>query len=155
MVEINENDMVSADIITSDLDLTPEFVASKLRGKKGLILLVYSDGCPACRVFKDNSFITFMNEMNSQGDLLVKALPLHQPGIGMAFNNKVQTAPVKKFEVMYIPTVLSFDSNGKFFSTYGSSGPEHINKYRSIEDLREYASRVGDYTVDFKVSTSN
>lgn len=154
MTDISESDMLTADVITADLNLNPQYVATNLRGKRGLILLVYSDGCPACRVFKEQSFLKFMNDMNQRGDIVVKALPLHKPGVGQEFNSKVQAAPVKKFEVMYIPTVISFDSQGKYFSTYGSSGPQHQNQYRSIEDLIEYANGVGDYTVDFKVVNS-
>lgn len=148
--DIDSKYMVTADIFTPSMDLTPEFVSKNLAGKNGLVLLVYSDGCPACMSFKEMSFVDFMNDMNKGGNVAVRALPLHEKGVGMAFNSKLQAAPVKKFEVMYIPTVLSFDSRGKFFSTYGSSG----SKYRTIEDLREYASRVGDYTVDFEVVNS-
>lgn len=143
-IPIISQNMVTADIFTPEMDLTREFVGKNLQGKDGLVLLVYSNYCGACRVFKENVFRHFISD--PQSNVVVKCLPLHEGSIGNDFNTKVKNAPVKRFEVMYIPTVLSFDSQGKYFSTYSNG-----NKERNLEDMREYASRVGDYTVDFEI----
>jgi thiol-disulfide isomerase/thioredoxin len=143
--DFKENDLVSADIFNNDLTLKSELVNSmKRNGKKGILLFVYAEWCGACMRFKP----TFLDFMKKHSILEVKALPYHKDEIANKMNALIDSQSSPSFKIAWFPTIISFDQEGNFFSYYGNSDN---GKYRTVEDLEEYCSQVGNYNVDFSI----
>ena len=141
----NESELVSADIFNSDLTLKNEVIADmKKNGKKGMLLLIYADWCGACMRFKP----TFIDFMRKNSRVSVKALPFHKEDVANKMNDLIEKNPSPSFKIAWFPTVISFDQDGNFFSYYGNSDN---GKYRTVEDMEEYCSQIGNYNVDFSI----
>lgn len=113
---------------------------------KQVVILFYAEFCPACRNFKP-TFEQVGNKLMSNNKNIIFAkvsTPDNRDLMG-----KIREMDL--FEVMYIPTVVSYH-NGSYYSTYDydENDPEDKKTYRTAGDLEEYAKGVGKSKINFK-----
>ena len=101
-----------------------------LKGK--VVVLVHRPTCPHCVHFKPNYIAAAKAAPSS-----IKFAQLNTDNSPNFLQNLMQSNTAK-FMIRGVPTVVSF-IDGQYYSTYGPNN----SKYRTMEDVLEYADGIG------------
>ena len=106
-----------------------EISPQMLNGKKGALILFYADWCFHCRNLKP-VFKQFA-EKNKNGNVVIGIMDMVK--YGEQANKNLAPLHIEGF-----PTILAFDSKGRYFSTFSGG--------RDEDSLNKYLQTIGDYS---------
>ena len=131
-------------ITAKDFNSKYNLVTPDLKGKK-VIVLFYRLGCDFCEDFKPNYAEAALT--NKDESILYTRLDTADSE-NSAFMDKIydekSNAPM---HMRGVPTVISFNTDGKFYSIYGQGDNEP--EYRSVAGVKFYANGIGKSSVTF------
>jgi thiol-disulfide isomerase/thioredoxin len=110
--------------------------------KKGgkVVILYFADWCGHCKHLKPD----YQKLADNASGFTVAAVDADDND---GLIEKIQSMGKNaEYEVRGFPTIVSY-YNGKYFSTYGASDDK---KFRSLEDLMEYANGIGTAQISYK-----
>jgi thiol-disulfide isomerase/thioredoxin len=111
--------------------------------KKGgkVVILYFADWCGHCKHLKPD----YQKLADNKDGFTVAAVDAdNNEGLIEMIQSKGDNA---EYQVQGFPTVVSY-YDGKYFSTYGPS--DDNKKFRSFEDLMEYANGIGSAQISYK-----
>ena len=113
----------------------------KKQGK--VVILYFADWCGHCKHLKPD----YQKLADNKEGFTVAAVDADNNG---GLIEMIQSKGDKaEYQVQGFPTVVSY-YDGNYFSTYGPSQGEDAKKFRTFEDLMEYANGIGSAPVTIK-----
>jgi len=107
---------------------------ANLKNGGNVVVLYFANWCGHCKSLKP-AYQEFAD--NAKGFTVAAVDGDDNDGLTDLINSK------DEYAVHGFPTIVSYDG-GKYFSTYGpSDGEEGRRKFRTVEDLMEYADGIG------------
>ena len=114
----------------------------KLKKDGKIVILYFANWCGHCQHLKPD----YQKLADSANGFTVAAVDADN---NEGLIEKIQSmGDNAEYQVQGFPTIVSYD-NGKYFSTYGPSQGEGGKKFRTFEDLMEYANGVGSAEITY------
>ncbi len=126
-----------------DFDNELNLVNSKAKPKT--IILYYADWCGHCKHLKP----TYQQLIDMSDKLGVTVAAVNSDKSDGLLQRIQSMGKNSEYEVQGFPTIVSY-YNGKYFSSYAPDDTEEgRRKFRSLEDLVEYANGIGTANITY------